>query len=667
MPDGAFGNGVLLTRGSETQSEAYTFTEQAFVGRNADFEVKSDNPRKPAVLGQDVRLDFQLDQNYAEISPEQEGVAAIGFPYAQYKTSIPSAIWSLDANTITMTKPDEVPIENSYFYSTRSNQDSLVFNATTAEYIIDSLKMRVGGIPFITVADAFIIPDNNQVVIQQGAQIEKLQNAELIIDTLNEYHNLVEGNIDIVSRNKFFGDAYYRLVNSAADTFNIDLDRFQLVEDEEARRDEKQFNTVSSGTVKEEDNVVISPGMIYRGRATMYANQPALELQGLIKLDFRTVPDYDEWIRYSSSAESQKVIFDFNTSVTEGGRKIEGGLHFDRRTGEIYHTFVTRKRNAIDHDFFLPSGNLYYDEDSYDFVIADPMKDTADAWSGRVFRFEETKQEIAFEGPVTLMEDEPGANMVASAKGNYIIDSALIEMNTFMTLDFDLPPVIQSTMAEDLLEVVEILGAVEAARDPVAMTYLLAEIVGEEDAMFFDEASLQEYTPLVDASRELRKSLVLSDVDLRWSAVNQSWFNTGSRVGISNIQDVDINAGIEGYLEIRRTQSGQEFNFFMKAAPESWYYFQYSGNRMGIFTSNDELNTEINERSNALKAKPEDFVFYGSDIAETLVFINRFRETYYGIRDTYQLDDPAIGLDMPVTADDFGTPGEEDDDDDDGF
>ncbi|HAA18847.1 MAG TPA: hypothetical protein DCP28_08815 [Cytophagales bacterium] len=666
-PDGAYGNGTLLTRGSETRSDSYSFTEQAFVGRNAYFEIKSDNERKPAVLGQDVRLDFQLDQNFAEISPEQEGVAAIGFPYAQYKTSIPSAIWSLDENTITMNKPDEVPIENSYFYSTRSNQDSLVFNATTAEYIIDSLKMRVGGIPYIVVADAFIIPDNNQVVIQQGAQIEKLKNAELFIDTLNEYHNLVEGNIDIVSRNKFFGDAYYRLVNSAADTFNIDLDRFQLVEDENARRGEKQFNTVSSGTVKEEDNVVISPGMIYRGRATMYANQPALELQGLIKLDFRTVPNYDEWIRYSSSAESQKVIFDFNTSVTEGGRQLEGGLHFDRRTGEVYHTFVTRKRNAGDPDFFLPSGNLYYDEDNYDFVIADPMKDTADAWSGRVFRFEETKQEIAFEGPITLMEDEPGANIVASAKGNYSIDSSLVKMNTFMTVDFDVPVLIQSMIAEDVLEVVEILGAMEASRDPVAMTYLLAEIVGEEDAMFFDEASLQEYTPVVEASRELRKTLVLSDVDMQWSSVNQSWFNTGSRIGLSNVQEVDVNAGLEGYMEIRRTQSGQELNLFMKAAPESWYYFQYSGNRVGIYTSNQEINDEINARSNALKAKPEDFVFYGSDIAETMAFINRFRQTYYGIMDMYQLDDPAIGLDMPVTADDFGTPGEPDDDDDDGF
>jgi len=172
---------------------------------------------------------------------------------------------------------------------------------------------------------------------------------------------------------------------------------------------------------------------------------------------------------------------------------------------------------------------------------------------------------------------------------------------------------------------------------------------------------------VVDASRDLRKTLVISDVDMRWSATNQSWFNKASRVGLSNIQEVDINAGLEGYLEIRRTQSGQEFNFFMKAAPESWYYFQYSGNRMGIYTSNQLINDEINGRSNALKAKPEDFVFYGSDIAETLSFVNRFRQTYYGIMDTYQLDDPAIGMDMPVTADDFGTPGEDDDDDDDGF
>ena len=666
-PEGAFGKGTLLTRGSETRSEEYTFTEDAYGARHAYFEVKSDNPRKPAVLGQDVRLDFQLTGNYADISPEQEGVAAIGFPYAQYKTSIPAARWSLDDNRIVMTKPADVPVENSYFYSTRRAQDSLAFLATSAEYIIDSLKMRVGGIPYITVADAFIIPYNNQVTIRQNAQIEKLTEARLVIDTLNEYHSLFNGTIDIESRTKFYGDATYELVNSAADTFAIKFDRFQLVENENARRGDKPFNTVSSGTVTEDDNIIISPGMIYRGRATMYADKPALELRGLVKLDFKTIENYDTWIRYSSSAESQKVVFDYATSVTDLGQPLHAGIHFDRRTGSLYHTFVTDKNASNDPDFFEPSGNLYYDENTYEFVIADPLKDTSDAWAGKMFRFNENTRIIDFEGAVNLVQNEENFPVQSAGKGTVVLDSSKIHMNAFLTMDMDIPKNIQYLMGEDLLEVIELLGAPESARDPVAMMYLLAEIIGEEDTRYYDESIMQEYTPMVQASRDLEKTLVLNDVDLEWSEEQKAFFSRGSRMGLSNVQNLDINAGVEGFLEIRKTLTGDQVNLFIKAAPESWYYFQYADNRLGIFSSNEVVNAEVSGNSNALKAKPGEFIFYQADVAETLAFINRFRQTYQNNYEPYRLDDPVAGMDMPVTTEDSGFPGADEEEDDDGF
>jgi len=35
--------------------------------------VKTTNPDKPALAGEDIRLKFNLAQNFAEISPEMEG------------------------------------------------------------------------------------------------------------------------------------------------------------------------------------------------------------------------------------------------------------------------------------------------------------------------------------------------------------------------------------------------------------------------------------------------------------------------------------------------------------------------------------------------------------------------------------------------------------------
>ncbi len=74
---GVTGSGRLSTRGSEVASRELSFTSKDFGARHARFEVKTGNPDKPALAGNDVRLKFNLDQNFATISPEVEGVAAI--------------------------------------------------------------------------------------------------------------------------------------------------------------------------------------------------------------------------------------------------------------------------------------------------------------------------------------------------------------------------------------------------------------------------------------------------------------------------------------------------------------------------------------------------------------------------------------------------------------
>ena len=157
-----------------------------------------------------------------------EGVAAIAFPFAQFKTSIPKMRWDLNAQKITMSKDPDVPLENSYFYTTRKDLDSLNFNAESAEYDLKTQELKVRGIPYIIVADAKITPENNEVLILENAKIGTLKNTTIILDTLNGYHRLTEGVVDIISRKEFTGYATYQYVNFLKDTFAIKMTDFHL-------------------------------------------------------------------------------------------------------------------------------------------------------------------------------------------------------------------------------------------------------------------------------------------------------------------------------------------------------------------------------------------------------------------------------------------------------
>ncbi|WKN46045.1 hypothetical protein [Tunicatimonas pelagia] len=635
--DGLLGAGTLFTRGSEAISENMAFEQSQFSARNANFEIKSDNPKKPALAGEDVYLNFDLVANQANISPEVEGVAAIGFPYAQFRTSIIQAVWDLEEETVRMSKPENVAIENSYFYATRAELDSLVFNAEEAIYRIPLQQLDISGIPYITVADAKITPENNQVQIRENAKFDTFTNATLVIDTLNEYHNLFNGTIDIISRNEFRGKATYELV-SASDTFAIQLTEFFTDSVQADRRGKKWIkHTVADGTVQEAQNLIISPGMLYRGNIRMHAAKEALELDGEVKLDFKTIPNYNTWISYLSEAGDKELKFDIASSTTDTGEPLTAGLHLDR-SNSLYMTFVTDLRSPEDPDIFRPQGMLSFNEEEQKYTIRSPKKDEPNALSGDVFTFDENDQSVAFEGKLNLLPyPEAGLTIQTAGSGKGDLQTNEYKLDAFMTIDIDLPAQTVAMMGEDLNAALNKSGARAAISDRTRLLYKLAEFIGDRAAREFDELSISEYTPMFSMGPQLEKTIVLADVQLVWSDEHKAWYST-SPLGISNVQETDINGQATGFLEIKPTDEGTIINLFVQASADSWYYFSHQNNRMGIWAYNEEFCDEIGARSKMGKADSDEFAFYLSDISETLTFINRFRQTYLGIDEPYNFD-----------------------------
>ena len=635
--NGLLGAGTLSTRGSEAFSENMKFAETTFSARHADFEIKSDSPDKPALAGQDVRLEFDLDANLADISPEEEGVAAIEFPYAMFRTSITNAQWNLEDETVRMSKPADVAIENSYFYATREDLDSLAFSAEEAVYRIPLQQLDVSGVPYITVADAKITPENNQVQILENAKLDRFTNATLVIDTLNEYHNLYNGTIDILSRNEFRGKATYELV-SATDTFAIELTSFKRDEVQQDKRT-VTVHTVADGKVQENQNVIISPGMLYRGKVKMHAVKEALELDGEVKLDFKTIPNYNTWISYSSDAGQKQLIFDFDQSQTNTGEPLVAGLHLSGKDNSLYSTFVTNRRSPDDYDVFTPTGSLSYSEENREYSIRSPKKDKPGALAGEVFTFNENTQTVSFEGPINLMPGaKEGFQLTTVGMGEGRVDSSTFTLDAMMLFDMDLPGQTVEIMGKDLNAAMNRVGAPAANTDRTRLLYKVAEVVGDELAKEYDQASATEYTSLLSIDPRLEKTIVLSDVQLNWSPEQKAWYSTSS-LGISSVGFEDINGRATGYLEIKPTEEGDHImNLFVQATADSWYYFSYQNHRMAVWAYNEAFCDLIGAKSKIDKAGSDEFAFFLSDIAETLTYVNRFRKTYLDIEEPYNFD-----------------------------
>jgi len=367
----------------------------------------------------------------------------------------------------------------------------------------------------------------------------------------------------------------------------------------------------------------------------MYATRPALQLKGFIKLDIKKIKNYDTWLAYDQSGDEKDILIDFDNSVSEAGRKAQGGLHF-ASDNSLYITFVFDKKDENDEDFFKPSGTLHFDKESNEFRIEDLKKAAGEKLEGKVFNYNEDKQEVRFEGPVNFFKGSNDFNLTASALGSGNLETNEIKMNSLIMANMNIPTAAYQMMATNLQEVIKNEGANDGLGDQTELLYKIANIVGEKVAKDYEQKSQLAYTSLA-LIPQLAAPITFSNVNLKWSQGKKAFYSEGA-LGVSNVGKVDINGGFEGFMEIRKNEDGSPvFHVFFKASPESWYYFGYEDNRLMIQSSNQLFNDVIAKKTNASKAKVGELVFIPGSDDETLAWINKFRLNYYGLEAPYDL------------------------------
>jgi hypothetical protein len=301
----------------------------------------------------------------------------------------------------------------------------------------------------------------------------------------------------------------------------------------------------------------------------------------------------------------------------------------------LYISFLNEK-NDQDDDFFLPSGTLFYDTATSEYKIEDREKALGNKLSGKVFSYNDDTQRVRFEGPVKLMPGTKDWEVTASAIGQGNIETNEIRMNSLVMVNTSVVSTAFDAMARDLQTVIQNEGAEEGLGDQTELLYKIADIVGEKTVRDYEEKSTQGYVSLA-AMPATAKQLTFANVNLKWSKDHRAFYSEGN-LGLSNIGRNDINGGFEGFLEVKKNEDGGPvMNIFLKASPDSWYFFGYEDNRLLMHSSNPEFNSTVAKKTNSGKAKIGELVFLPGSDEETLAFINRFRLDYYGIQVPYSL------------------------------
>ena len=635
---GLFGLGKLIRTDSETASDQFMFNKEGFIADRSQFNVKSSQKTaKSVLLGKNVNVNFKVNKSFVNIATNEGNFndstgSSFEFPYTAYKTNIDRAEWSIKDKKITM-KGD---LETSVFTSTNVSQEGLAFNANSAAYDIDQMTLNIGGVPFIKSADAKIIPAKGQVAIRRDATMQPFKNARLTIDTLNGYHNLTNGNIQIISKNKYTGDAAYQFVNVKKDTFNIKMGNFELTEitmNGEAKNNKNnKLSTVARATVMERDSVFLSPKMLYKGEITMLAPIKNLSLDGYIIPVLKKYPKLGGyWISYKGD-KSEEIKITVDENLKSGDSPIFAGLHFrsNASSNGLYPTFLSPKELPEDQDVFLVSGVCLRDEPNHLFSI---IPEEGRAVTGNKYEILDEKGIINLEGKFDLFSDNVSPYVQTSGFAKIRLDTANHEFNTMMLMNFPISQPLLTNMAEKIVKTNLDLGLNEAAIELNSSELItkISKFVGDKDLDDYKAKSAREYIPLFKFSPKFINTIVFSDLKLLWSPKYNSYRSVG-KMGISNIGETDINAKVNGYVEIRKNPiTGDEMYVFLELSSENWYYMGYKDGQMGLFSSDDNFNAAIIAKAD--KKKSKDYQVIPVDFSEAMIFRKTFLETYRGIKE----------------------------------
>jgi hypothetical protein len=632
---GLYGNGKLKRADSEITSEDIKFSKEGFLANKSVFSVNSGDEKatKKLLTGNNVNIDFNFKTGIANFLTDETGFSSdssgMQIPTASYQTLIGSAKWDMNKKTILMKGFGET----SSYTSTNPEMEGLTFQGSEAIYDVGKVTLNVKGVPFVQTADVKIIPDGGLLSIDSKGKINPLKKARIEIDTLNTSHRLRDAEIKINSRNHFEGSATYQYITARKDTFNIKMQNFELHEigaategkqrkNSEAQNAVVKYYTTARADIKEADNLILSPRIQYKGGINLIAYEPSLKLEGFVKPVLKFRKDFQSsWIVYNEApGENIAIKIDKNLK-NEHELPLSVGLHYNEARG-MYMSFLSAKDSDGDEDIYLAQGAMNFDEDSKSFKVTPPPGADGLIDESNILKFDDKTGLANFSGPLKLTNaDWMQASGIVEAQ----VDSSRYSFNTLLVLKMAaLEPVLQPLAAKIVEINLEEQNSTAADDDFEQQNRKLAALIGAKQTDAFVKLTAAGYKPLFEASPLLDAPIVLSNINLNWSAVHGAYYSQGP-IGVSHFGKNNINAQMEGVMEIRRTADGDEFSLYLQASPDVWYYFDYRQNELGLVSSMLDFNDQITAKSKNVKSKMT-LVSLGTE--EKDMFVNRFDDFY---------------------------------------
>lgn len=584
---GSFGAGTMNWEDASIRAEDFAFKSATFKSDSADVVIKNKDAARVAFNSYNVKARVDMDQMLGEFLANGDNIPII-LPYNQFKTTASEFYWLMEDKIVNIRMPED---ENeSYFTSTRPDQDGLRFQASGGVVNLEENTIQVDGIPYITIGDARIRPSDTKVTIDPNASIRTLENALLVADTISEYHKLYKADIKIKGANEFEGSGEVRYRGKDMRRQRLEYSDVSTQYDEENER----YYTYGTTDVPEDADFKLSNNIRYKGNAILDSREPFMTFEGFAKIELETDGIEAQWFAFKDVIDPENIQIDVTEPIGERKDTLLFGVLQDMESLRLYPAFLTKKHTSLDPIHFRSVGELEYDSEQELFTVTSSEEFDDDAAKGNVFQFDDKNGKFTATGRFSIGEDWGKADLDIGGTMSHEVSQGMFNANDMM-MGFDFP--FEDGLLQSIGETIRYYNAETSEIDYTKESLFDAglALVSKKAVSEYKQAMGNGY--LGERLKGLEQTILFSDIDFVYDYETFTYLSQGP-IGISFIGDKYINRTINGAIEIGERQTGDFINIYLETErdPEGnsvWYYFNYTKNKLEVLSSDPNFNDAI--------------------------------------------------------------------------
>lgn len=593
------GAGKLDFLNATAQSNRFEFASTAFSSDTVRLTLRDTDVSNVVFNTENYKAYVDLDKKTGNFKTN-DIFSKIDLPVIRYVSYLNEFDWYFDRNEVELysyAKPDfpgfdtlvmaeliGKPLPGAKFISVHPMHDSLSFYSPRANYNIAENTLTAQEVLLVNVADAAIFPGDGLIEIHENANIQPLAGATIIADTSNRNHMMTNANVHIQSGYAYKASGQYAFNNAIGEVQTVNFDEITV---------DTAYQTIASGTVSEEDRFQLSPRFAFKGEIRLNARNPLLDFDG----GFMVIQDCDSslsrWVDFQQRVDPEELVMPVPEQLLEQGYKqLYAGFFHSNEENRVYPSFLSRRAYYSDSLLFSINGLLKTRKKGAELLIIKNDQAALEEDQEPVapyLRWNIDNCTINARGKFTFGQDLGQVKMDIFGQADHYIITDSTFFDVMLTVDFFFADEALAIMAEDLVAT----NKTSVELNDLLIREAFDDLLGKnESEQVFTEIGL--FGTIKRVPEGLKKNFIFTAHKMTYHSDSRSFISKGP-IGVVMIKGNPVYKYFDGFMQVVRRRSGDEFNVYLELERGHWYFFTYKGNLMQAASSRTDFNAILRE------------------------------------------------------------------------